>query len=209
MAENSALASAARSMLSSMYNKQIARAEMIPDGVATPPQDERTIINLLVLGTAAPGRLVLIASAKIQDSALTVTSVPLALVAEGSVVPADAPLIVSTVENQLGARIDHAVAVEAESLTALARALKVDADVEGVLGIGVDDPLREEAQRTLIRELVEKLLDPGLIGNPARVLKMLKAVKRGVVVDDTLDFDAATRIARRVRMVERGSVRFG
>lgn len=148
------------------------------------------------------------------------------------------PLAVNTVENFIGARIDHVAVVDFESFTGLTDAVggvtvendqaftathggfvfgegEITLTGEQALGFVreryafVDgDYQRARNQQAYLAGLARALLSPETLGDPRRLIDSFEALKPYLVLDDGLDLAAATGLGLRLRDVRSDDIDF-
>lgn len=148
------------------------------------------------------------------------------------------PLAVNTIENFIGARIDHVALVDFESFTGLTDAVggvsvvndqaftathggfvfgegEITLTGEQALGFVreryafVDgDYQRARNQQAYLAGLARALLSPDTLGDPRRLIDSFEALKPYLVLDDGLDLAAATGLGLRLRDVRSDDIDF-
>lgn len=148
------------------------------------------------------------------------------------------PLAVNTVENFIGARIDHVALVDFQSFKGLTNAvggvtvnntqaftakhggfdfaegeIKLDGDkalgfVRERYAFADGDYQRARNQQAYLKGLLKQVLSSATLGDPGKVLATFNALKPYVILDESLDLKTAVGLGYEMRGVRSGDIAF-
>jgi LCP family protein required for cell wall assembly len=134
-------------------------------------------------------------------------------------------LLVATIENLTGVRIDHYAAVDFGGFKGMVDALggvSVDAE-QGRAGLDGDEALKYVRQRyglergdldrvvhqqQLLGAIAEKVTAEGVLKSPLRTKNLLQSLTKSLTVDEGLSFDALVDLATALKGIDEGDLAF-
>jgi anionic cell wall polymer biosynthesis LytR-Cps2A-Psr (LCP) family protein len=119
-------------------------------------------------------------------------------------------LVIQTLENLTGVRIDHMAEIGFDSFHDAATALGVseEAVAETASTGGINELSRLELQQKYIKEVLVDLLNRGTLSNPVKLSRALDAATKNLTVDDALTTGKLRSLGVSLRGVRGNDVTF-